>query len=264
MDTKRRQREIIALVRAEGRVRVNDLAARFDATPQTIRKDLETLAQAHKVVRFHGGASLLAGVEYMRYEARREIAAEAKAAIGAEVARRIPNNAAIFINVGTTTEAAAMALAHHAGLRVITDNVNVANELRKFPGVEPLIVGGAVRGADGAVVGADAVAFIEQFRVDYAIIGAAAIDEDGALFDFDLAEAGVSRAMIANARHVILAADRTKRERTAPVKIGSLADMGAFVTDVCDDPGLARICAEAEVELVEVARKSAPVRRRSA
>lgn len=256
MDTKQRQREIMNLVRAEGRVRVNDLAGRFDATPQTIRKDLETLARGHEIVRFHGGASLLAGVEYMRYEARRAIASAEKAAIGEEVARRIPNNAAIFINVGTTTEAAALALAHHAGVRVITDNVNVANELRKFPGIEALIVGGAVRQADGAVVGPEAVAFLEQFRVDYAIIGAAAIDEDGALFDFDLDEARVSRAMIANARHVILAADRTKRERTAPVRIGSLADMGAFVTDRCEDEGLRALCAESEVELVEVSRKS--------
>ena len=70
-----RQKSILERVQAEGRVWVADLSGRFSATPQTIRKDLEALAQAHQVVRFHGGAALLAGVEYTGFEARRGVAA---------------------------------------------------------------------------------------------------------------------------------------------------------------------------------------------
>ena len=86
-----------------------------------------------------------------------------------------------------------------------------------------------VRGSDGGIVGEAAVDFIRQFKVDYAVIGASAIDEDGALLDFDLREVKVAQAIIANARHVILVADSTKFERTAPVRIGHLSQVHTFI-----------------------------------
>ena len=70
------------------------------------------------------------------------------------------------------------------------------------------MAGGAVRRADGAVIGSTAISLIGQFKVDYAIIGASAIDEEGALLDFDYREVQVAQAIIANARSVMLVADR--------------------------------------------------------
>jgi len=71
---------------------------------------------------------------------------------------------------------------------VITNNINVANRLRIFPGIEVVIAGGVVRGTDGGIVGEAAVDFIRQFKVDYAVIGVSAIDRDGALLDYDFRE----------------------------------------------------------------------------
>ena len=77
-----------------------------------------------------------------------------------------------------------------------------------------IVAGGPVRRSDGGVVGAAAVDFVRQFKVDYAVIGTSAIDEDGALLDFDYREVRVARAIIENARQVILVADR--RSSSAP------------------------------------------------
>src|SRR5690606_5711544 len=121
-----------------------------------------------------------------------------------------------------TTEQVAAALTSHRGLMVVTNNINVANILRKHPGIEVVIAGGVVRHADGGIVGEAAVEFINQFKVDYAVIGVSAIDEDGALLDYDYREVSVARAIIGNARHVILVADRMKLARTAPVRIGHI------------------------------------------
>ena len=68
---------------------------------------------------------------------------------------------------------------------VITNNINVATILRAYPQIEVVIAGGVVRRADGGIVGEAAVDFIRQFKVDFAVIGVSAIDEDGALLDFD-------------------------------------------------------------------------------
>jgi DeoR family transcriptional regulator, glycerol-3-phosphate regulon repressor len=249
-----RHAQIIELARESGRVLVDDLAERFAVSPQTIRKDLNDLCDRRLLTRIHGGALFPSGIENLEYEARRKIAADEKAAIGRAAAAIIPDNASLFINIGTTTEAVGEVLLDHRGLMVITNNINVANKLRVYPGIEVVIAGGVVRGSDGGIVGEAAVDFIRQFKVDFAIIGASAIDPDGALLDFDFREVKVAQAIIANARHVILVADSTKFERTAPVRIGHLSQVDTFVTDRCDEAGIRRICEANDVRLVEAAR----------
>ncbi|KAB2955303.1 MAG: DeoR/GlpR transcriptional regulator [Rhizobiaceae bacterium] len=248
-----RHAEIVEIAKTKGRVLVDDLATHFNVTPQTIRKDLNDLCDQRLLTRIHGGALFPSGIENVEYEARRKIAAEEKEAIGRAAAALIPDNASLFINIGTTTEAVSKALLDHSGLMVITNNINVANRMRVFPSIEVVIAGGVVRGSDGGVVGEAAVDFIKQFKVDYAVIGASAIDHDGAVLDYDFREVKVAQAIIANARHVILVSDSTKFERTAPVRIAHLSQVDTFITDRCAIPSIRKICEEAEVNLIEAA-----------
>ena len=248
-----RHAEIVSLAKEQGRVTVEGLSAHFGVTPQTIRKDLNDLCSQRQLTRIHGGALFPSGIQNLEYEARRKIAADEKEAIGRAAARIIPDNASLFINIGTTTEAVGDALLDHSGLMVITNNINVANRLRIYPSIEVVIAGGVVRGTDGGIVGEAAVDFIRQFKVDFAVIGVSAIDDDGALLDFDFREVKVAQAIIANARKVILVADSTKLERTAPVRIAHLSQIDTFVTDRCQNREIRRICQENEVELIETA-----------
>jgi len=246
-----RQSDIVAIARAEGRVLVEELAARFQVTPQTIRKDLNDLCDARVLTRIHGGAVFPTGNENVQYEARRSIAAAEKQAIGRAAAAIIPDNSSLFINIGTTTEAVGDALTDHRELMVITNNINVANHLRIFPAIEVVIAGRVVRGSDGGIVGEAAVDFIRQFKVDFAVIGVSAIDADGALLDFDFREVKVAQAIIANARHVILVTDASKFERTAPVRIGHVSQVHTFITDRCPSVEIRRVCRDNEVRLIE-------------
>ena len=226
-----RQTEILNIARAFGRVMVEDLARRFEVSAQTIRKDLNDLCDQRSLTRIHGGAIIASGVENLAYEARRFVAAEEKRAIGIAAASRIPNGSSLFINIGTTTEEVASALTSHEDLLVITNNLNVAMLLYRHPRIEVIVAGGAVRRADGAVIGSTAISLIGQFKVDYAIIGASAIDEEGALLDFDYREVQAAQAIIANARSVMLVADSTKLRRSAPVRIAHLRQIQTIVTD---------------------------------
>lgn len=248
-----RQAEIMALAKEQGRVLVDELAARFAVTPQTIRKDLNDLCDARALNRIHGGAVFPSGNENVKYEARRSMAATEKQAIGRAAADLIPDNSSLFINIGTTTEAVGEALIDHKELMIITNNINVANRLRIFPSIEVVIAGGVVRGSDGGIVGEAAVDFIRQFKVDFAVIGVSAIDQDGALLDFDFREVKVAQAIIANARHVILVSDASKFERTAPVRIGHISQVQTFITDNCPSDSIRAICAEQDVRIIETA-----------
>nr|WHW29425.1 putative DeoR/GlpR transcriptional regulator [uncultured bacterium] len=245
-----RQAAILNQLRTQGRVLVDDLSEVFVSTPQTIRRDLKVLAGTGEVIRFHGGATLRTGVEYTGFEARRNIAVEQKEAIGRATAGYIPNNSVIMVNAGTTTAAVARALSRHAGLRIITDNVSVANELRVFAGSEVIVPGGTVRRSDGAILGEGAVEFIRQFRADIAVIGTAALDQEGALLDFDLREAHVARAMIACSRTVIVATDSSKFSNTAPVQIGHLEQVDVLVTDKGENGKAERLCEKFGVTMI--------------
>lgn len=251
-DTSERHQAILELARLQNRVTVEQLASHFGVSLQTIRKDLNTLCEQRLLSRVHGGATLPSGVENLEYEARRRIAAEAKDAIGRAAAALIPNDASLFINIGTTTEAVSQALLDHSGLLIITNNINVANRMRVYPRFEVVIAGGVVRPSDGGIVGEAAADFFGQFKVDYAVIGASALDEEGALLDYDYREVKVAQAIIANARHVILVADQGKFARSAPVRIARIDQIGTFVTDQCPTDDFRALCNEAGVEIVEV------------
>src|SRR5687767_320533 len=121
MDVVQRQEAIVARAKVKGRVLVEELVGHFKVTPQTIRKDLNDICASGRLKRVHGGALFPSGLENMQYEARRLIAAEEKEAIGRAAARLIPNNASLFINIGTTTEAVSHALLDHRDLMIITN-----------------------------------------------------------------------------------------------------------------------------------------------
>ena len=175
----KRQSQIITLLRQSGRVAVEDLAAHFSVALQTIRRDLNELSEAGQVVRVHGGAIVASGVENLAYEARQLVAHDQKRLIGEAAARLIPDNSSLFINIGTTTEEVAKALSRHSGLLVITNNLHVASELFRNRAIEIFLTGGTMRHSDGGIVGAVTVEQIEQFRVDFAVIGTSAIDQTG-------------------------------------------------------------------------------------
>lgn len=246
-----RRHEILEIARAAGSVSVEELAQRLDVTPQTIRKDLKFLADKSLLSRVHGGALIASGVNNLAYDARLRVAAEAKSGIGAAAAALVPDGASLFVNIGTTTEAVVANLGAHRDLVVITNNLNVVDMLSGHPSADLVCVGGSVRKQDRAVVGALAMRFIENFKVDYALIGASALDPDGSLLDFDIDEVEVSQTIIRNARQVILVADSTKVGRSAPVRICGMDAIDYLVCDHIAEAELREACDRNGVTVVE-------------
>ncbi len=242
MSQSERLQEIQIIARRDGRVSVDGLAAHFDVTLQTIRRDLTELADQGKLQRVHGGAILPSTIANIGYQDRRDLNEVAKAAIAQAVARDIPNGCSIFLNIGTTTEAVARALLGHRDIMALTNNLNVANILIDNPNCEIIVVGGLLRRADGGLVGTMTTQAIQQFKFDLAVISCSALDEDGDMLDFDIQEVGVSQTILKQARRSFLVADQSKFRRRAPARIGSLAQMDGFYTDAPLPPELATAC----------------------
>ena len=117
------------------------------------------------------------------------------------------------------------------------------------PDFEVIVTGGVVRGRDRGIVGEASIDTIQQFKVDFGIIGISGIDDDGTLLDFDYREVRAAQAIIKNSRRVFLATDHTKFGRNAMVRLGHLDQIDALFTDRLPPQPMVDILAAAEVEL---------------
>ena len=176
-----RQALLLDEVRARGSVSVEALAERFGVTLQTVRRDVKLLADAGLLARFHGGVRVPSSTtENIAYRQRQQLNDDGQAAHRPRGgARRCRTGCSLIINIGTTTEAIARELLHHKGLRVITNNLNVAAILSDNPDCEVIVAGGIVRSRDRGIVGEATVDFIRQFKVDIGLIGISGIEADG-------------------------------------------------------------------------------------
>ena len=232
MRSNPRQIKLLQAVRERGDLSVEALAERLGVTLQTVRRDVQGLADAGLLVRFHGGVRVpTSTVENIAHPQRENLHAAGKARIAAAIAREVPNGCSLILNIGTTTEAVAKALLQHQGLRVITNNLNVAAILSGNASCEVIVTGGVVRARDRGIVGEATVDFIRQFKVDLAVIGISGIEADGTLRDYDYREVKVAQAIIDHAREVWLAADHSKFGRPAMVELGQLSQIDRLFTD---------------------------------
>jgi DeoR family glycerol-3-phosphate regulon repressor len=229
---------------------VEALAQQLDVTPQTVRRDVKQMETAKLLARYHGGVGLPSSVENIDYRQRQVLNIDAKRRIAAAVAARVPPGCSLLINIGTTTEEVARALAHHQGLHVVTNNLNVATILADNPHCEVIVTGGLVRSRDRGIVGEAAIDFIRQFKVDISIIGISSIEADGTLRDFDSREVKVAQAIIEQAREVWLVADSDKFCRQALVRMAHLSQIDILFTDAPPPAELAGVLQEAKVTVI--------------
>lgn len=232
MKPHERQPQIEAIIRREGEVSVEMLAARFDVSSETIRRDLGTLAGLGRVQKVHGGARRPLLIREPGHDARETTAAEAKAAIGLRLADAVEPGETILIDTGSTTLASAGALAMIPGLTIITNSCRLAERLARAGSDATIHLLGGRYGADNAQT--TGVAVIEQlqgFRADRAILTVAAIDPEHGAMDASLDEAQIARAMIRSARTVTVLADAGKFGLHAAFAVCGAEDIDLVISD---------------------------------
>lgn len=248
-----RHRQILEYVRQHGDASVDALARVLGVTTQTIRRDIRQLEDERLLARYHGGVGLPSSVENIDYDQRQVLHIDAKRRIAEVVARHVEPGRSLIINIGTTTEEVSKALVGPngpRGLRVITNNLNVASILSGSPDAEVIVAGGLVRNRDRGIVGEATIDFMKQFRVDIGIIGVSSIDEDGTLLDYDYREVRVAQAIIEQSREVWLVADHSKFGRRAVVRLGHVSQIDKFFTDIPVPEPMAEVLRAAEVDVI--------------
>ncbi len=247
-----RREKILELVRQAGYMPIEALTSNFQVTPQTIRFDLNVLADEGRVVRHHGGASIPSSVINTDYEARRSDFAGAKASIAQTVANSIPDKSAVFIALGTTMLAMAAALTIRSGLKVITNHTEAAQVLAKQPGFDIVLLGGRLDPRNLGTTGPMTIEAVASYRPDVCIFSAGGIDNEGNILDYYEHEAAIVRLMIKRSRRSIVAVDHSKFGRSASVMVGNVMDIHQLFTDKPPPAGIRKLLKLHKTELIQV------------
>jgi DeoR family glycerol-3-phosphate regulon repressor len=251
--TIRRER-IEQVVRQRERVTVDSLAELLGASRETIRRDLTDLAERGRVRKIHGGATIAeprasdADVEGS-FQARLSENADAKRAIARRAIRLFQPGDTLFVDTGTTTLLFAEELSSATGLTVITNSAAIAALAARGASNSTFLVGGEYR-ADGTEnLGPLAVEQITYFHAIHAVLAVGSIETVGIL-NFDVQEADVARAMIAQARSVTVLADATKFGRGGLIKVAALNAIARVVTNAEPSDEIAVALRDASIELI--------------
>jgi len=232
---RERQDHIVRFVEEHGRARVADLAAQFEVSGVTIRKDLLVLESAQRLVRAHGGAIAIdRSRPELAFDIRERLQAEEKSRIGAAGADLVRDGESIVMDASTTALSVARQLKARSGwsqLTIITNGLRIAFELAGQPGITVLMLGGRVRWEALSVVGQLGDGLFDRINVQKAFLGAAGFTVESGLSDATDEEAQIKRSMVSAAREVIAIVDHTKWERAAFATFCSTDQVGLVLTD---------------------------------
>jgi DeoR family transcriptional regulator, glycerol-3-phosphate regulon repressor len=250
MKPKQRQSQIAAIIGRDGQVSVDALAARFDVSTETIRRDLGQLAEAGVVQKVYGGAKRPRLQSESSFQQRMTENAEGKRAIAGKLLGVVERGDTLFIDTGSTTLACAEELAPTGGMTVITNSLRIA-QVFGAAGLENAVylLGGNYSSDNAETVGPLAIKQVEAFQADYAVLTVAAIDARAGIMDANFDEAQMARAMIGRARNVVVVADATKFDRRAAFQVCALSDLDLLISDSPPDAMLTASLREAEVTI---------------
>jgi DeoR/GlpR family transcriptional regulator of sugar metabolism len=247
VDAKTRRDHIEQRVRSEREVGYAELAADFDVSEMTIRRDVEALETLGVVRRVVGGAIALKGKDSEpSFATRVADAAEEKRHIADAVADLIGPSETLILDSGSTALAVARSLkGRRLGLTVVTPSLLAALELIDQPDTTVVLTGGELRPGELSLIGPAAEETLAGYNCDTYVMGVAGIDDERGISDYHQAESGVKRAASRRADRVIVAADNSKLGRVTFVRIAALSQVDVIVTD--GDPEHPALVAAREV-----------------
>ena len=251
VNSQTRRETALELLQQKGELTVAELSQLTDASPMTIRRDLEAFEKEGVLRRVHGGAVSVASRGYLPpYSVREKRELAAKALIGEAVASMIGERETVILDVGTTTLQTARGLRGRRNLTVLTSSLHVANVLAKESGIRLMVTGGTVTPGDLSLVGDLAEDAFSRLRFDTFVMGVAGVDAEVGCTEFSTDDARVKRAALATVRRCIVVADSSKLGVVTFARICPLDSVNVVVTDSRAQPEQLAALEAAHVEVV--------------
>jgi DeoR family transcriptional regulator of aga operon len=223
---------IIDKLNSSGQVDVSSLSRELEVSEVTIRNDLEKLEEKNILIRARGGAIKLDRVSTdISISDKHKQHSEEKKRIGAAAAQFILDGETIILDSGTTTMEIVKNLPKTISLTVISNALNIANQLSEHPDVNLIIPGGILRKKSLSLVGSTAEESFKNFYCDKLFLAVDGIDPAYGVSTPNLEEAQLNRVMISISKQVIVVTDSSKFHKRCLALISPLNNIDMVITD---------------------------------
>jgi len=223
------------LRRLGGSARTSRLAIALDVSEETVRRTVKKLGKEGLVTRVHGGVFLAGDNNPGGLQARLGQNRQQKRQMARSVAGIVGDGMSLFMDVSSTTTYVAEALGGKKSLVVVTNSLVVAQTLAGRNNNQVFLAGGKIAAEVSGCFGPTVQDFVCRFEMDFAILGADAVDPARGFLLDDFAEAELARCFVGHARQRIMVADQSKLTRSAPVLVCDPDEIDLFVTDHTPD-----------------------------
>lgn len=236
--TEQRAKRILQVLLQRGNASVDELVTVLDISAPSVRRDLTRLEERNLVHRTHGGARLAGQMQYeaFRFDSsfhiRESRFSDEKRRIGVAAAELIREHDTVGFTAGTTPTQVARCIRHRNAIHVITNAVNIGMELSNQPALNVTLTGGTMRWAGAfSLTGPTAIEMLNGVFMDKTFIGVCGVDVQRGATTIEPDEAAVFRAMVRQAKQVVVVADSSKIGMVSPALICPAAEIDVLVTD---------------------------------
>jgi DeoR family transcriptional regulator of aga operon len=228
-----RRRKILELVERTGQVTVHDVVKRFAVSAVTARSDLDALSSNGAMLRSHGGAVRYEPTQDYPLKVKATIHRSEKARIGQAAAQLVKPGETIILDSGTTTAEVAKALIREKlkPLTVVTNALNIANELADAQEISLIMIGGLLRTVSYSFVGPQAETMLGDLHANQLFLAVDGLDITNGPFTADVLEAQLNGQMMGVSKVVTVVADSTKLGRRSLFRIGPIESVHRLITD---------------------------------
>ncbi len=246
---KERQAYILHQVNLHNKVLSSTLCTEINVSEDTIRRDLQELADEGKVIKVHGGA-LSQSFNEVHFPINGVYSQNQKITIAKKAANLISNGMFILTSGGTTIIELARSLPPQLKATFISGSIPAILEYMHHPNIEVILVGDRISKNSKITVGPEAIAKIKQVKADICFLGTNAIDAESGVTDSDWEVVQLKKAMIASCKRVVCLAISEKVNTVQPIQICGLSEIDTLITELDAGNPLLKPYADAGIEIL--------------
>jgi len=228
---RERQAYILHQVNLHNKVLSSSLSEEINVSEDTIRRDLQELADEGKIIKVHGGA-LSQSFNYINYPSAKVYSHTQKRSIAQKVVPLIKDGMFILTTGGTTIIELARILPPQLKATFISGSIPAVLEYLHHPNIDVILIGDKVSKSSKITVGGDAIAKIKQLQPDLCVMGVNAINVKNGITDNDWDIVQIKKAMIEASQKTICMTISEKIDSFQPIQVCPITGIDILVTEL--------------------------------
>ncbi|RFM25973.1 DeoR/GlpR family DNA-binding transcription regulator [Deminuibacter soli] len=228
---------ILQRLKDNQKVTLGELSGALQVSEDTVRRDIELLANNGLLMKVRGGA-IPHSPNVHSFKERIHLLEHNKKQVAEKALGLLQPGQVILLDGGTTTYTIASMLPHDLAITVVTNNIPIAALLADHPSVELILAGGKVFKNSQVTMGMEALRMFRRMRVDTCFIGVCSLHHEIGISTNDYGEAEVKSEMLKCANRVVAVTTNDKIGTAEPYKVCDITELDTIVTEESTDSDL--------------------------